>query len=88
MRYNSRVPVGGLLVLVVLSCMAGLVFGQAGTSTIRGTTVDQTGAVIPGATVTLTNPGTGYSRTQLSNDTGGFSFELLQPGKYTLEAEI
>ncbi len=79
---------GGLCAVLVLICAAGLAFGQAGTSTIRGTTVDPTGAVIPGATVTLTNPGTNFSRTQVSSETGAFSFELIQPGKYTLEAEI
>jgi len=44
--------------------------------------------VIPGATVTLTNPATSFSRTQVSNELGAFNFELIPPGKYTLEAEI
>lgn len=88
MRSSSRSIIGCLLAVLVLICATGLAFGQAGTSTIRGTTVDPTGAVIPGATVTLTNPATSFSRTQLSNEMGGFSFELIPPGKYTLEAEI
>ncbi len=65
-----------------------MAFGQAGMSTIRGTTTDQTGALIPGATVTLSNPTTGFSRSQVTNELGGFSFELIPPGKYNLDAEI
>lgn len=88
MRSSSRSIIGCLLAVLVLICATGLAYGQAGTSTIRGTTVDPTGAVIPGATVTLTNPATNFRRAQVTNETGGFSFELIPPGKYTLEAEV
>ncbi len=67
--------------------MAGRALGQAGTSTVRGTVTDASGAVIPGATVTLTNPATGLTRTQVTTGLGTFSFELVPPGTYTLEAE-
>jgi hypothetical protein len=62
-----------------------LAWGQAGSSTIRGTVVDQQGAVIPGASVTLTNPSTGFTRSQTTNEVGKFSFELVPPGTYSIE---
>jgi hypothetical protein len=65
-----------------------LLLGQSGTSTIRGSVSDPQGAVIPGVAVTLTNPTTGYVRTQVSGEQGVFSFELIPPGTYTVEAEI
>jgi hypothetical protein len=63
------------------------VWSQAGSSTVRGTAVDQQEAVIPGANVTLANPSTGFARTQTTNEAGKFSFELIPPGSYTLEVE-
>ena len=56
--------------------------------TIRGTVSDQTGAVIPGATVTIRNQGTGISRTAQSLADGGFEFvNLLAPATYAVSVE-
>ena len=53
--------------------------------TIRGTAIDQTGAVIPGVTVTVTNQDTGISRTAVSQADGSFEFvNLLAPATYTV----
>jgi len=43
--------------------------------------------VVAGATVTLTNPGTNFTRTTTSNDSGQFAFEGLQPGVYQVDVE-
>jgi hypothetical protein len=73
-------------VLVLL--LAGLsAWGQAGTSTIRGTVTDPQGKLISGATVTINNPSTNYSRTMRTTDAGTFSFELIPPGSYQVEVE-
>src|SRR5207302_756988 len=58
---------------------------QTGTSTVRGGVTDPHAAVIPKATVTLKNQGTGFERSQVANNAGRFSFELIPPGDYTLE---
>ena len=56
--------------------------------TIRGTVSDQSGAVVPGATVKVTNQITGISRTALSQSHGDFEFlNLLAPGTYTVTIE-
>jgi hypothetical protein len=54
---------------------------------IRGTVVDPSGAVVPGAKVTATNQGTGLSYTDTSSKEGLFEFLQLPIGDYTVRAE-
>ncbi|MEZ5429239.1 MAG: TonB-dependent receptor [Pyrinomonadaceae bacterium] len=78
-------------VLITLSAMlvsvllAGTISAQTGTSGIRGTVKDQQGAVIPGATVKITNPGTGFTRNVVTNDDGSYNFPGIPSGTYTIE---
>jgi len=55
-------------------------------SEIVGTVTDQTGAVIPGAKLVLTQNETGFVYNSISNATGGYSFPGLNIGTYTLKA--
>jgi len=55
------------------------------TGTIRGTVTDATAASVPGATVTVTNPATGLTRTVETNGTGEFVFPDLPIGSYTIQ---
>jgi hypothetical protein len=50
---------------------------------IAGTVTDQTGAVLPGATATITNAA-GFSQTSTTNDRGEYSIEGLAAGTYSL----
>jgi hypothetical protein len=72
-----------LLILLSSSC----VWGQFGASTIRGTITDPSGAVVAGATVTITNLQTNQSRSQVTKSSGTYSFELIPPGEYKVEIE-
>src|SRR5690348_17504220 len=66
-----------------------LVFAQASTTaTIRGTIQDSSGAVLPGATVTLTNEGTKAVQTTVSDDRGQYLFAGLFPASYDLKVEL
>ncbi|MCA1597226.1 MAG: carboxypeptidase-like regulatory domain-containing protein, partial [Chloroflexi bacterium] len=49
---------------------------------IAGTVTDATGAVVPNATVTVTNKGTGEVKTATSSNTGSYRVSLLPPGNY------
>ncbi len=72
-----------ILAIVTLAPFAA--HAQIGaTATIQGTITDPTGAVIPGATVTVTNTGTNQTFVQKTTDAGFYSIAALPIGKYTL----
>ncbi|HEU4833007.1 MAG TPA: TonB-dependent receptor, partial [Pyrinomonadaceae bacterium] len=83
--YRFTLSLGAFVVLLLL-CGSAFAQGQGNTA-IRGSIKDQQGAVVPGATVTLTNPETNFTRTTTSNDSGQFDFGGLQPGVYQVEVE-
>ncbi len=53
---------------------------------VAGTVKDQTGAIVPGATVTLKSLDTGATRTQAANNSGEYRFSTLQTGSYQISA--
>ncbi len=55
---------------------------------ISGVIRDASGAVIPGAMVTVTNPATNQVRSAISNEAGVYNFPVLQPGKYNIKVEL
>jgi len=73
-------------VILLLSCSLAA-RAQSTYGALTGTVVDSTGAAEPGATVTLTNIGTSLKQTQLTGDTGLYSFVNLDPGQYRLVVE-
>ncbi len=58
------------------------------TGTITGTVSDSTGAIVPGAAVTLTNTGTRDVRVTTSDSAGYFAFPALVPGTYDVKVEM
>src|SRR5690349_19286945 len=77
------------LIFVSLSLLAvNSLYAQLGTGTISGTVFDQTGAVLPGAKITVTNTGTSFTRQTISSETGDYSLSGLQPGTYELAVEL
>jgi hypothetical protein len=61
---------------------------QAVSGTILGTVRDSSGAAVPGATVTLVQTATGYSRTAITNTVGEYTAPSLPAGTYTVSAEL
>ena len=75
------------LLLVVLVALTGQVFAQATASaSIDGTVIDQSKAVVPDATVTITSTATGATRTATTNASGSYRFDLLPVGVYNVKA--
>lgn len=70
----------------ILICFSMLP-AQSTTSRLDGTVTDASGAVIPGATVVLTNTETGIERSSLTNDDGLYVFSQVNPGLYRVSAE-
>src|SRR3954470_16582236 len=61
---------------------------QAINGTIEGTITDQSGAAVPGVSVTVTNVDTGDSRVVVSNEAGVYRAPLLPLGRYRVSAEL
>jgi hypothetical protein len=76
-------------VLVVLALVGLPVFGQAGANgSLTGTITDPTGAVVPGASVTVKNDATGQEFTAKTNDEGMFNISSLGSGLYTATVAV
>jgi len=82
---------GTLIVLVVVLLISvvacGNVWAQA-TAQISGTAKDQSGAVLPGVEITVTQTDTGIARTAVTNENGSFVLPNLPLGPYRLEASL
>ncbi|MFN3330069.1 MAG: carboxypeptidase-like regulatory domain-containing protein, partial [Pyrinomonadaceae bacterium] len=60
---------------------------QTGTANVSGLVTDPQGAVVAGATVTLSNQAASFSRTTTTDGTGNFLFVSVPPGEYQLSIE-
>ena len=78
---NAGPKLAFLFALLLMAAPALL--AQFGGS-LNGTVTDPSGAVVPGATVKLTNPATQATKTATTNGTGFYSFTELPPGNYTV----
>jgi hypothetical protein len=76
-----------LIAISMLLCISNsVVFGQSGSSSIRGTVADSQGKAVPGANVILISQ-QNTRRAGITNDDGVYSFIQVQPGNYTIEVE-
>ncbi len=62
-------------------------FAQGTTSRLTGVVTDSAGSVVPGAKVTLSDDKKGISKTTMTGDNGGYTFDLIQAGEYTVTVE-
>jgi hypothetical protein len=62
-------------------------WSQVATTSLRGTLIDPSGALVPGASLTLVRPDTGFIAKMRSNSEGSYIFQQLAPGSYELTAE-
>ncbi len=76
------------VVLFLLLVGTRLASAQAGAASLTGTVKDGQGAVLPGATITITNTATGATRTTVSNASGAYNLPGLPPGTYKLKIEL
>jgi hypothetical protein len=77
---------GWLCALLLVISQAA--FAQQTTGNLIGRVVDDQGAAIPGATVTATNPATGFTRSSVSDAEGSYRLNSLQVGVYDLQVEL
>lgn len=79
---TRRAVVPFLLVGIVVA-----LYAQVEQATILGTIVDNAGAVVPGANITVRNAGTGERRTAKSDDRGNYEISALNIGSYEVSVE-
>ena len=78
-------------ILAILFCLIfGVTFSlaQTGTTSLRGTVVDKSGATVVGAKVILTNDAQGLHREASTDNSGAYEFPSLPPGHYSLTIEM
>ncbi|MGA9587357.1 MAG: carboxypeptidase-like regulatory domain-containing protein, partial [Terracidiphilus sp.] len=73
----------GWILLCILSTATPL-FSQLATTSLRGTIKDPSGALVPGARVTITDKATGKSISTVADSSGAYSFAQIVPSKYTI----
>ncbi|MGA7524421.1 MAG: TonB-dependent receptor [Acidobacteriaceae bacterium] len=80
---NTRIfAVSAFVLSLALSLSA---VAQVATTSLRGTVKDPTGAVVPGAKITLTDAANGQAFSASSDAAGGYTFAALQPARYTIK---
>jgi Carboxypeptidase regulatory-like domain/TonB dependent receptor-like, beta-barrel len=85
-RVSSYVCVA--LALAALCLTPTFVSAQVLYGSLVGNVADETGAAVPGATVTITHVETGTSRDAVTDATGAYRFGTLQPGTYTVTVKL
>jgi hypothetical protein len=80
-KYGTTFRIFSLFALVFVALSA---FGQGNAGAVRGTVTDSSGAVIPGATVHLTNAVSGLDRSATTDDAGQFTFANIPFNSYAV----
>jgi len=78
----------GCLALLASIALPNPALAQRQLGAIQGTITDQTGGVLPGVTVSATNRETGEVRTGVTNESGIYRIQSLDPGRYDVAAEL
>ncbi len=84
---GKKVGLIGAFLGVLLLCGSAFLYGQA-TSSFSGTVTDQTGSVIPGATVTIVSQTTGFRRVTQTDATGHYLAPLLPVSDYSIQVSF
>ncbi len=83
----NRKSISLLLTIMTALLLCGSAWSQRLDGTLRGTVLDQSGAVVPGAKVTATNQQTNAARTLTTTSAGTYVFPNLTVGTYTVTVE-
>ena len=67
-----------------LTGCCGLIWSQGSLTSLRGTITDPSGALIPGAQISIQNKSTGQSSVQTANGSGEYQFAQIAPGTYVI----
>ena len=76
-----------LICLVFCTVLLTTTWAQVNTAQINGTVTDSSGAVVPNANITVSNPDMALTRNAKSNEAGNYNFPFLPPATYQLRLE-
>ena len=79
---------GLLLVLALVLGLQAVAYAQTGAASITGLVTDQSGAAVPGVTVTATNQATNVEYTAVTNATGSYDILSVPVGRYVVKAAL
>jgi hypothetical protein len=85
-RVLSRISAVSLFALTISTVFHVASIAQDGSTNLQGSVEDSSGARLPAARVTVTNPETGFQRAVFTDQEGHFSFGMLAPGRYDVSA--
>ena len=92
MSNEQRLPGFGAviigLIILALSLPPSTAGAESTTGRFQGGITDQTGAALPGVSVTVENVNTKATRITVSNESGNYDVPLLPPGTYNVAAEL
>ena len=86
--FTPRLMVAAIFVGMLIGLVPSPARAQVADAVIEVLVQDQSQAVLPGVTVTVTRPDTGYTQTSVTDSTGVVRFIALQPGTYNVKAEL
>jgi hypothetical protein len=86
-RHRRAVTRALLLVLIAFGCGSEVALAQA-VANVGGVVIDDSGAILPGATVTVTNKANGSTQVLVTGPEGNYRAVALQPAPYTIKVEM
>src|SRR5206468_8392806 len=87
-RLRQSMNLAVIALLLVVTLLTGRTAPAQGTTgSITGTITDETGAAVPGATVTVTQTSTNNVHTSTTSDSGFYTVPQLPPGNYRVSVE-
>jgi Carboxypeptidase regulatory-like domain len=87
MRFRSGFGIG-FLALTFSAVLSASATAQVDTGSMTGTVKDQSGAIVPGATVTITHEGQGLTLTSVTREDGTYIFTPIRTGAYRIDVEL
>src|ERR1051325_10910589 len=84
----TRLITAVLAMALILLATSSMLFAQSMGSALSGRVVDESGAALPGVTVTATDDATGFTRSVVTASDGTYRFPSLQVGTYTVTTDL
>src|SRR5438874_11059968 len=86
LRFEALLALTAMFLLLVLGAQAAFAQATIQAGSIQGVITDPSGAVVPGATVTISNRATGQTKNLTTSSSGAYNSGPMPPGDYSVKA--